>query len=56
MWRAAPVVCSTDALVTVIRLDAAGKVINMGILGGTAASSADQKLSLEAPGIKFLKK
>jgi hypothetical protein len=47
---------STDALVTIIRLDAAGKVINMGLLGGTAATCADQKLSLDAPGIKFLKK
>lgn len=46
---------ATNALVTVVRLDASGKVLSMGILGGTEASAGSRKITLEAPGIQFSK-
>ncbi len=44
----------TNALVTVVRLDSAGKVIGMGLFGGTEASYADQRLSLDSAGNKWM--
>ena len=44
---------TTNALVSVVRLDAGGKVIDMGLLGGTELKVAGKSLSLDAPGIKW---
>ncbi len=46
---------STDALVSVIRMDASGKVIETGLLGGTKLVSGGKNLGLSAPGIKWEK-
>jgi len=45
---------TTDALVTVVRLDAGGKVIGLGLVGGTSAKVADKELTLDAPGVKWM--
>ena len=45
---------ATDALVTVVRLDAGGKVIGLGMIGGTTVKVADQALTLDAPGVKWM--
>ena len=42
---------TTNALVSVVRLDASGKVLDMGLLGGTELTAAGKSLSLDAPGI-----
>jgi hypothetical protein len=46
---------TTDALVTVVRLDKDGKVLEMGVIGGTGASFGDKSIKLDSPGIKWLK-
>ncbi len=43
----------TDALVTIIRFDADGTVLRMGMTGGTEAVCGDEVLTLEALGIVF---
>jgi len=46
---------TTNALVSVVRLDAKGKPITMGLLGGTELKAAGKSLSLDAPGITWQK-
>ncbi len=46
---------STDALVTVVRLDKDGKVLRMGMVGGTEASYGQTKLTSAEPGIAWTK-
>jgi len=45
----------TDALVSVVRKDASGKVIGAGMLGGTGLTCDSTTLTLAAPGIKWEK-
>ena len=48
---------TTDALVAVVRLDKGGKVVDMGMVGGTTLQApAGKSLALEAPGIAWMKK
>jgi hypothetical protein len=46
---------TTDALVSVIRLDGSGKVIESGFVGGTNLKFGDKTVTSEAPGIKWEK-
>ncbi|NIA21387.1 MAG: hypothetical protein GWP05_05335, partial [Anaerolineaceae bacterium] len=46
---------TTNALVTVVRLDAGGKVIEMGLVGGTEAKAAGKVLKVGKPGIRWSK-
>jgi hypothetical protein len=44
---------STNALISIIRLDAQGNPTDLGLLGGTELSHSDQRLTLTTPGIKW---
>ena len=46
---------ATDALVSVVRTDCSGKVIEAGMLGGTRLVSSDLTLTIPEPGIKWEK-
>jgi len=45
----------TNALVTVVRLDGSGKVIEMGMVGGMEMEAAGKVLSVGKPGTRWLK-
>lgn len=47
---------TTDGLVSVVRLDASGKVIGTALVGGTKLEAAGRTLSLDAPGITWADK
>jgi hypothetical protein len=44
---------TTNALITVVRLDANGKVTELGMVGGTRLSVGTQSVALEQPGIRW---
>jgi len=44
---------TTNALISIIRLNAQGNPTDLGLLGGTELSYAGQRLALAAPGIKW---
>ena len=44
---------TTDALVSVVRTDSSGKVIEAGMIGGTRLVSGDKTLTLPGPGISW---
>jgi hypothetical protein len=45
----------TNALVSIVRLDPAGKAVVLGMVGGTTLAYGDKTLSLDTPGIRWLR-